>query len=120
MKVLHVYPESDQLIKRHVMMLSDGLRQSADVYTAGNSSAARQQIKERQPDIVHVHGCSQFFLIRTLRQTYKSGIRAVITLHGQLEPWAMQQQNAYLMPFIKGRVGLSYENMDRPPRADRP
>ena len=94
MKVLHVYPESDQLIKRHVMMLSDALRQSADVYTAGNSSAARQQIKERQPDIVHVHGCSQFFLIRTLRQTYKSGIRAVITLHGQLEPWAMQQQNA--------------------------
>ena len=94
MKVLHIYPESDQLVKRHVMMLVDGMRQSTYVYTAGSSNAARQQIKEREPDIIHVHGCNLYFLTRSIRQASKRGIRTVITLHGQLEPWAMQQQNA--------------------------
>ena len=94
MKVLHVYPESDQLIQRHVMMLADGMRQSAEVYTAGNSTSARQQLKLRDPDIIHVHGCNQFFLLRTLRSAEKAGIRTVITLHGQLEPWILHQQKA--------------------------
>lgn len=94
MKVLHVYPESDELIQRHVMMLTNGLRQSCTVFTAGNHASARQQLKDIQPDIVHVHGCSQFFLLHTLHSADKAGIRAVVTLHGQLEPWVMQQQNA--------------------------
>lgn len=94
MKVLHVYPESEQFIQRHVMMLVEGLRQSAEVYTAGNSTSARQQLKQREPDIVHVHGCNQFFLLRTLRSAEKAGIRTVVTLHGQLEPWVSQQQKA--------------------------
>lgn len=92
MKVLHVYPESDQLIQRHVTMLTDGLRQSCQVYTACNPVSARQQLKQLDPDIVHVHGCNQFFLLRTMRSAGKMGIRTVLTLHGQLEPWVEQQQ----------------------------
>ena len=65
MKVLHVYPESNHLIQRHVMMLTEGLRQSAEVYTASKGSAARQIIIDREPDIIHVHGCEQLFLLRT-------------------------------------------------------
>lgn len=99
MKVLHVYPESNHLIQRHVMMLTEGLRQSAEVYTASKGSAARQIITDREPDIIHVHGCEQLFLLRTLRTAHKEGVRTVITPHGQLEPWGMQQQDN------KGKVG---------------
>lgn len=93
MKVLHVYPESNHLIQRHVMMLTEGLRQSAEVYTASKSSAIRQIITDRDPDIIHVHGCEQLFQLRTLHTAHKEEIRTVITLHGQLEPWGMQQQD---------------------------
>jgi len=93
MKVLHVYPESNQLIQRHVMMLVEGMRQSAEVYTACKGTVARQMMEEREPDIVHVHGCDQLFLLRILRTARKKDFRTVITPHGQLEPWGMQQHN---------------------------
>ena len=94
MKVLHVFPESNQLIQRHVMMLTEGMRQSASVWTSGKGTDARQMMEEREPDIVHVHGCDQLFLLRTLRTARQQGIRTVVTPHGQLEPWGMQQQES--------------------------
>ena len=92
MKVLHVYPESNQLIQQHVMMLADGMRQSAEVFTACKANVAKKLMEEREPDIVHVHGCDQLFLLRTLRSACNDDFRTVVTPHGQLEPWGMQQQ----------------------------
>ena len=101
MKILLVYPESNQLIQQHVMMLTQGLRQSTDISAVSTAAAFRQLMKqqeeENQPDIIHVHGCSQFFLLRALRTARKAGIRTVITLHGQLEPWVLQQQKTQEM-----------------------
>ena len=34
MKVLYIYPKGDTLIRQHVELLADGLRQSADIYIA--------------------------------------------------------------------------------------
>lgn len=93
MKVLHVYPKSDALILHHVQMLNEGLRQSVDTYTADSYSAFRQAMKGHKPDIVHVHGCTHFFLTRVLRSARRAGIRTVLSLHGQLEPWTINQQS---------------------------
>lgn len=92
MKVLHIYPGSDSMVTRHVTMLTEGMRHSAEVWTADNSSSARQQLKEMQPDIVHCHGCWQYFVAKAATTAIRHGARIVLTLHGQLEPWIISQQ----------------------------
>lgn len=93
MKVLHVYPKSDTLIERHVTLLAEGMRQSAEVKVADNAVAFRKLFREMNPDIVHCHGCWQFFLARTTSYAIRHGARVVITLHGQLEPWVIKRQS---------------------------
>lgn len=96
MKVLHVYPKSENLIERHVSMLIEGMRQSVETGRADNATSFRKEISAMRPDIIHIHGCLLFSLKLALaiRSARNSGIRTVVTLHGQLEPWMIQQQNA--------------------------
>lgn len=93
MKVLHVYPKSDSLIERHVTLLAEGMRQSAEVKVADNAVAFRKLFREMEPDIVHCHGCWQFFLARASSYAIRHGARVVATLHGQLEPWVVKRQS---------------------------
>ena len=93
MKVLHIYPGSDSIVTRHVTMLAESMRHSAEVRTADNSSSARQLLKEMEPDIVHCHGCWQYYVARTAASAIRQGARVVLTLHGQLEPWMISQQS---------------------------
>ena len=93
MKVLHVYPKSDSLIERHVTLLAEGMRQSAEVKVADNAVAFRKLFREMEPDIVHCHGCWQFFIARASSYAIRHGARVVATLHGQLEPWVVKRQS---------------------------
>ena len=43
------------MITRHVKMLAEGMRHSADIRTADNGTTARQLLREMEPDIVHCH-----------------------------------------------------------------
>ena len=92
MKILHVYQKNEELIQRHVTMLTDGMQQNVDVRVADNFPTFRQMLHEIHPDIVHVHGCWQGFLLRAANRAYRSGARIVITLHGQLESWNVSHQ----------------------------
>ena len=92
MKVLHIYSGSDSMITRHVTMLADGMRHSVDVRTADSHVAARQLLREFEPDIVHCHGCWHYFVARAAASAIRQGARVVLTLHGQLEPWVISQQ----------------------------
>ena len=91
MKILHVYPNHDTLIARHVNMLAEGLRQSSDIRVADNGNAFRQLLNEQKPDIVHCHGCRNYAIARAVSRARQQGVRIVITLHGQLEPWVAKQ-----------------------------
>jgi hypothetical protein len=93
MKVLHVYPKSDSLIERHVTLLAEGMRQSADVKVADSAAAFRKLFREMAPDIVHCHGCWQFFLARAASYAIRHEARVVLTPHGQLEPWVIKRQS---------------------------
>lgn len=88
MKVLFVYPKSESLISQHVSMLTEGLRQSVTIDTADSLSALRKAVKEQLPDIIHCHGCPSASTVRTIINVVNKGARLVLTLHGQLEPWA--------------------------------
>lgn len=93
MKVLHVYPKSDSLIERHVTLLAEGMRQSAEVKVADNAANFRKLFREMEPDIVHCHGCWQFFIARAASYAIKHEARVVLTPHGQLEPWVIKRQS---------------------------
>ena len=88
MKVLFVYQKSESLISQHVNMLTDGLRQSATIDTADTVSAIRKAVKEQKPDIIHCHGCPSVSATRAILSAVNKGVRLVLTLHGQMEPWA--------------------------------
>ena len=69
-------------------MLADGLRQSATTSMADSVSAIRKAVKEQDPDIIHCHGCPSISAIRAILSGINQGARLVLTLHGQMEPWA--------------------------------
>lgn len=99
MKVLHIYPPSDELIRRHVALLVEGMRPSADIRFADNYTTFRALLEEQEPDIVHCHGCWQYTLARAAKTARRRGARIVVTLHGQLEPWVTQEKR------IQDKVG---------------
>jgi hypothetical protein len=92
MKVLYIYPKGNALIQKHVEMLAEGLRQSADICITDSYSSFKQNLKDHKPDIVHCHGCWNYDVIRAGMSGRKAGARIVLTPHGQMEPWAVEQQ----------------------------
>ena len=92
MKVLYVYPKSNPLISQHVSLLTTGLRQSEEIRTADSVSTLRKAIQEQMPDIIHCHGCPSVTAARAIFSALNRGARLVLTLHGQLEPWADDRQ----------------------------
>ena len=75
MKVLHLFPEDDRLIAAHVALL----REREEPFTG-------------RPDIVHVHGCWRYAVVRQAMRLHREGARIVMTPHGQLEPWIVNQR----------------------------
>jgi hypothetical protein len=109
MKVLYLYPKTDQLISRHVSLLTEGLRYSADIRTADSVGTLRKAIQEKLPDIIHCHGLPSVTAARTIFSTLNKGVRLVLTLHGQLEPWADdRQRNIAAVYWQKELVQKSY------------
>ena len=89
MNVLHIFPKNNELIQKHVQLLVEGLRQSANVKVAENSRSFLQQARDMEADILHIHGLDQMVQLKALRCCVKNNIRFVMTLHGQLQPFEM-------------------------------
>ena len=73
MKILHLYPNDDSLIAKHVTMLG-------------------QADTDARPDIVHVHGCWKYQTVKQALQAHRQGARIVFTPHGGLEPWIIAER----------------------------
>ena len=94
MNVLHIYPKNNELIQRHVSLLVEGLKQSADVMVADNNKSFYKQARDFEADIIHIHGVNQMMQFKALRCAVKNNIRFVVTLHGQLQPFALDAMPA--------------------------
>ena len=92
MKVLYLYPKSNQLISQHVSMLTEHLQQSVETHIADSVGALRKALQEQIPDIIHCHGLPSVSAARAVITALNRGARLVLTLHGQLEPWADDRQ----------------------------
>ena len=73
MKVLHLFPDNDPLIAKHVKLLGSEPTDAA-------------------PDIVHVHGCWQYQIVRQALRAHRQGARILFTPHGGLEPWIINER----------------------------
>ena len=93
MRVLYLYPKSDSLISQHISLLTNGLRQSAEIRIADSVSALKKAVQEKMPDIIHCHGLPTITAARAVFSALNRGARLVLTLHGQLEPWSDERKN---------------------------
>ena len=93
MKVLHIYPKSDDMIVRHVNILLEGMRHSADVRATDSPSDFKTICRQMEPDIVHCHGCWQYAIVNAANTARKNGARVILSPHGQLEPWILDEKS---------------------------
>ena len=93
MKVLHIYPKSDNMMAHHVNILVEGLRHSAEVQVTSSLTEFKTIIREMQPDIVHCHGCWQYAIANAASIARKHGARIVLSPHGHLEPWVLEENS---------------------------
>ncbi|MBQ8711627.1 MAG: glycosyltransferase [Prevotella sp.] len=89
MKILHLYPENEPLVAGHVRMLQQ--TDSTDNAVDG-APAELQRAGDRLPDIVHIHGCWQYGVVRQALGYHRQGVRIVFTPHGGLEPWMVKER----------------------------
>jgi glycosyltransferase involved in cell wall biosynthesis len=92
MKILHVYPKSDEMVAQHVAQLMDGMQLSAEVQAVSNLADFKIICKNFNPDIVHCHGCWQYSIVNAGNFARRQGIRIVLSPHGQLEPWVLEEK----------------------------
>jgi len=92
MKVLHVYPKADEMVAQHVAQLMEGMQLSAEVQAVSNLVDFKGVCKTFNPDIVHCHGCWQYGIVNAGNFARKQGARIVLSPHGQLEPWVLEEK----------------------------
>ena len=92
MKILHVYPKADEMVAQHVTQLMEGMQFSAEVQAVSNLADFKNVCKTFRPDIVHCHGCWQYAVVNAGNFAHKQGARIVLSPHGQLEPWVLEEK----------------------------
>lgn len=73
MNIRHLFTNDNQLIAKHVDILG-------------------QMVGDAKPDIVHVHGCWDYPVVKRALQAHRQGARIVFSPHGGLEPWIISQR----------------------------
>ena len=73
MNIQHLYNQENQLIAKHIEILG-------------------QMDSDAVPDIVHVHGCWDYKVVKRALQAHRQGARIVFTPHGGLEPWIIAER----------------------------
>lgn len=91
MKVVHFYQKTDQMVARYVDVLTDSMPLDVDVRKYTSLQQLRKYIKKNRPDILHLHGCWHFSYWLAARAAVAQGTRVVLSPHGQLEPWVINQ-----------------------------
>ena len=92
MKILHVYLKTDEMVAQHVTLLVEGMQHSVEVQAVSNLADFKSVYKSFEPDIVHCHGCWQYSIVNAGNFARKQGARIVLSPHGQLEPWVLEEK----------------------------
>lgn len=98
MRILHYYSDTDKMTAEYVDTLTNamsGMKDSCGLdienVKATSIGQIRKEIKEKDTDIMNIHGCWRNSDAMAARIADRNGIRIVMTPHGQLEPWIIRQ-----------------------------
>lgn len=81
------------MVAKHVGILNEGIQNSAETKCASTFGEAKAIIREWQPDIVHCHGCWNYWVVKAGNSARRQGARVVLSPHGQLEPWVKKEKD---------------------------
>lgn len=91
MRVLHYYTYREQsMITDYVAMLRDGMGIETCNELATRQQEAIEKLRNVHYDILHVHGCWHHSAYMVVREAFKCGSRLVLSPHGELEPWVIE------------------------------
>ena len=92
MRILHYYPDEPQsMITAYVTTLCNAMGVECQNEKATRKDDALQMLRKSHFDVLHVHGCWRNSQLRVVRQALSEGTRLVVSPHGQLEPWVMDE-----------------------------
>ena len=89
MRVLHYFPQDNSMISAYVSKLCEGMGLECLNEKVTDSSEAQQHLRQSHYDILHLHGCWRNSSYLVARQAFAQGTRLIVSPHGQLEPWEM-------------------------------
>lgn len=91
MRIVHFFHRQDSMVGQYVDVLCHAMEKYAEVDSCHSVGNFRHILRERQPDVLHIHGCwhSSFAIAARLAARYN--VRFVLSPHGQLEPWIIRQ-----------------------------
>ena len=100
MRILHYYPQNNEMIAQHVKMLSEGADADAGsqyrserplIHCATEEEQAKTLLQGGHYDILHLHGCWRNSSRVIVNMAMRQGSRLVVTPHGGLEPWEQEE-----------------------------
>lgn len=91
MRVLHFYSPTDSMIAQHVNLLANGMGLGAENHLATEDGQVKTLLQNGHYDILHLHGCWRNTMRTIVNMAKKQGIRIIVTPHGQLEPWVVEE-----------------------------
>lgn len=92
MRILHYYQKDDTMVRQHVEMLCRNMDLEAECHMASEAEQARTLLRGGHYDLVHLHGCWRNSSRIIVNLALQQGTRVVLTPHGQLEPWVMNER----------------------------
>lgn len=100
MRVLHYIPErllsseeeggfhgSTDLTREYLSVLTTGMGEGIEAEVTTTLSQFKQKVKERLPDIVHIHASWNISAYRAQHWAMKKRLALVLSLHNGMQPW---------------------------------
>ena len=113
MRILHYLPTHDSMLTNYVNILTQHVGGKVENIIKTNAADAKALLRQQPVSILHLHGCWQQSAYTVCKVARQQGTRIVITPHGQLEPWVIdehywKEKLPKLLLYQRRLIALSY------------
>lgn len=95
MRILHYIHQlkSNDLLSDYVQSLVSSFEGLGEAYVATFDSNIQEVLDERNPDIIHIHGCWDRYAYRFTKTAISQGHAVVLSPHGEIGTYAMKHEH---------------------------
>jgi len=90
MRIVHLYPPLSTELAQYVSLLTELPHEKTEA--TDDVKTFLKECTEKRADIVHLHHCLNTEFINAVLTAQQQGARIVLTPHGKLESWEMNEQ----------------------------